>query len=357
MTICICSAEKPPGDKLRSLDERGRAITESLHRVGGADLRVRVLDLGGRVKVTVAETVDDAGDVAEDANRAHIRYEQPMFGGAVVPMPAGDGREARIQAVVQHKLRAAQYATHMRRAAKRLLGEPVPQASPCATCGGEPAVLDGFEAAVKRSSTDGNPDLVIRSPRGNWLRLRCVRTERVPEGVLGQEGAGFVQLLVSAAACDETGDVLEDDLGHVIFPATSHVIPTEALMANLDGRPLVSEEGVLADRLASFAMASADAQLSARARLLRLGRPVEAPWTEARWRQVLDQERALRTAEQESLSARLAEKSAEVLSLGAFIQRMDNDRIALTAALASARSRILDLESTAKEAADAEQAG
>lgn len=357
MTICNCATEKPRGAKLRTEDERGRPITESLHRVGGADLRVRVLDFGDRVKVTVSETVDDTGDVAEDTNRAHIRYELVMFGGAVVPMPASPDREARIRQVVEGKLRAAQYATLMRRTAKRLLGEPVPEVAPCATCGGEPAIRDGFETAVKRSSPDGNPDLVIRSPRGNWLRLRCVRTEHIPEGVQGQEGAGFVQLLVSAAACDETGDVLRDDIGHIIFPATSHVIPTHALMTNLDGRPLVSEEGVLADRLASFAMASADAQLAARARLMRLGRALEAPWTVARWQRALDSERTLRGAEREQANARLAEKSAEVLSLSAALQRQDNERIQQAAELARARARIQELEGAAKEAADADPAG
>lgn len=264
MTTCSCSPSRlPDGARLKTVDDRpgssGQPITEQLWTRDGLRLRVRILDRGASAKITVSEAAADDGDVAVDANGAHVILQDPMFGGAVVPLPA-TGKEAALTKAVERKIETAFRAAAVRRALAPLLGRAPVAAPPCPTCGGEPRIKDVSAAATHRDPND----IVLRSPAGYWLRLRFWRVEP-PKDTAGQDSADWIHIAVSAAqAKDETGDVLEDERGHRIFGATTHAVALASLVPGVNGRPGMSVEALLADRLATFALTQAEANIAQR---------------------------------------------------------------------------------------------
>jgi hypothetical protein len=255
----------PRGAKLREVDDRpgstGKPITEALYAHGGGMYRVRVLELGDRAKITVSEASDANGDVAQDERGGRIIFQQPAVGGALVFL-SGDAaqKQAAIDKAVVARVEAAARAGAMRRGVRRLLGLSAAPDAPCPTCGGDPPVRDVTATATHKDAND----LVVRSPNGYWVRLRFTRVPP-PENHRGEASADWVHIMVSSAqAKDESGDIVEDDRGHRIFGGTVHSIPLHALVADASGRPSVSIEALIADRLATYGLNQAEANIAQR---------------------------------------------------------------------------------------------
>lgn len=247
MDLCSCPPLKLAGaTKLRTIDERGRPITEHLVRAhGGRLLRARtaLFEEQGRrrLKFTISEASDVAGDVRRGTDGGNL-----IFPGGVVGIGDQDLETATAR-LLERELGRAAWSAGLREALDySLSGQGSPASSSCSTCGLPTAFADHSAEATHRDSND----VVVRTPRGLVAR---VRIRRVDAGVIaGTGGSGWVHLhLTVAHAIDATGDVTKEvDGSHRIVDCGVHSFSAEWLEVDWQtGRPRNSLSAFLADRI------------------------------------------------------------------------------------------------------------
>ncbi len=233
MRPCTCTTKElngaGVGSKLRTVDELGRPIVESIRWTGGARLfRARVTQIEDRVKVTVAECADTTGDVALDADGARLIY------------PGTVGRQGA-EVAVARALQRATWAAALREVVEhRWQGRGEGPSATCSTCGGEVPFRDHSGGASKRLENE----LLVRTPRGYLARVRAVLLEPKKPGA-----SALPFHLTVAQAADETGDVVETDGGqHLIVDCGVHSLHVDQVEVDwATGRPQRSLSAVLAD--------------------------------------------------------------------------------------------------------------
>ncbi len=237
MKICSCAtvdASTAQTSKLRKQDELGRPAEESLVRGPGRRLlRPRVVILGDRVKVTVAEAADLSGDVRVDGQGAPLIYP-----GTVARL--GEAARERAEPVLARATARAGWVAGLREAVEhRWEGRGSAPSARCETCGGEPHFLDCSAGAAKR----GGNELVLRTPRGFYARVRATLLKSPAR-------AGILPVhLTVAHAVDASGDVVRGEDGdHRIVDCGVHTLNLDRLEVDWQtGRPRSSLSAVLAD--------------------------------------------------------------------------------------------------------------
>lgn len=272
MKPCTCTARvlgQRPGvaSKLRKVDELDRAATESLLQVScNRLLRPRVIVLEDRVKVTVAEAADESADVRRDADGAHLVYAGVVarVAGGVTPDPTATLARAVTRATWLAGLRESIEFRWQDRGASA--------ATACPACAGAPAFVDHSADATHCEDNE----LVLRTPRGHFARVRAVLLE-------APSNAGVLPLhLTVAHAKDESGDVVEGAAGeHRIVDCGVHTLNLDRTEFDwATGRPQASLSAVVADLVLTEGLTRLEATIVARSAYERvpfLKRPAEAP--------------------------------------------------------------------------------
>lgn len=246
MIVCTCTPTTLPGGaKLRTVDELGRPIVESLHRVsGGRVLRARATTVEDRVKVTVSECADASGDVAVDADGARLIY------------PGTVGRQGA-EVAVPRALQRATWAAAIRAVLERRWQDRGPEPSPtCSTCGNEVPFRDHSPGASHREPNE----VILRTPRGFFARVRAVLLET------GPDATSLPIHLTVAHAIDASGDVVKGEGGaHRIVDCGVHNLHVD--QAEVDwatGKPTLALNAALADMIVTEVLPRLEGAILAR---------------------------------------------------------------------------------------------